>query len=152
MHRLLQGDVGSGKTTVALTAMLAVVDGQRQCALMAPTEVLAEQHAAGLRADVACAAGAATSACSVEERDVRVGLLTGSVGARERRRVLDALAERSLDIVVGTHALLSEDVVFASLGLVVIDEQHRFGVEQRASLREKGRAASAEGRDPDLAR
>jgi ATP-dependent DNA helicase RecG len=149
MHRLLQGDVGSGKTVVALAALLAVIDGHRQGAVMAPTEVLAEQHLSGLRSDLA---GLTRSDEAVlgGRRPVNVQLLTGRLRAKERATVLAGLASGAVDIVVGTHALLTNDVRFASLGLVVIDEQHRFGVEQRATLRDKGRAHSSEGADPDL--
>ncbi len=149
MHRLLQGDVGAGKTVVALTALLAAIDGGRQGALMAPTEVLAEQHVAGIRRDLD---GLVIRDESVlgGVRPLRVQLLTGRVKGKERAAALDALAAGGIDIVVGTHALLSDDVRFRSLGLVVIDEQHRFGVEQRAILRDKGRQHSSEGRDPDL--
>ncbi len=149
MHRLLQGDVGSGKTVVALATLLMSIDGGRQGAFMAPTEVLAEQHAAALRADVSDLR-VADPAVLGGERDVVVQLLTGRVKGKERHAVLDALATGGVDIVVGTHALLTDDVRFASLGAVVIDEQHRFGVEQRAVLRDKGRAHSEEALDPDL--
>jgi ATP-dependent DNA helicase RecG len=149
MHRLLQGDVGSGKTLVAVTAMLGVLDGARQSVLMAPTEVLAEQHLASLRRDLA---GLVVPDDTVlgGERQVTVQLLTGRVRAKERQAVLDGLARGSIDIVVGTHALLSDDVRFRALGLIVIDEQHRFGVEQRSRLRDQGRERSSEGADPDL--
>ncbi len=149
MHRLLQGDVGSGKTLVALTAMLAVRGEGHQSALMAPTEVLAEQHAASLQRDVR---GLTIKDESVlgGERPVVVGLLTGSTKAKERQGIIDSLASGSIDILVGTHSLLNDEIRFASLGLVVIDEQHRFGVEQRAKLRENARAHSASGADPDL--
>ncbi len=149
MHRLLQGDVGSGKTVVALATLLMSIDGGRQGAFMAPTEVLAEQHAAALRADVT-GLRVADPAVLGGERDVVVQLLTGRVKGKERQAALDALAKGGIDIVVGTHALLTDDVRFASLGAVVIDEQHRFGVEQRAVLRDKGRAHSEEALDPDL--
>ena len=149
MHRLLQGDVGSGKTVVAVAAMLGAIQGGHQGALMAPTEVLAEQHHRSI--------GAMLEGFEVDDpsvlggrRPIRVGLLTSSVGARERRGVVGSLADGTIDLVVGTHALLTDDVAFASLGLAVVDEQHRFGVEQRAALREKGRGASGEGSDPDL--
>ncbi len=125
MHRLLQGDVGSGKTLVALLAMLAAVEGGAQAALMAPTEILAEQHAGVLRELLA-------------PLDLPVYLLTGRLRQVERREVLKALACGDARIVVGTHALLREDVVFEDLGMAVVDEQHRFGVLQRAALREKG--------------
>jgi ATP-dependent DNA helicase RecG len=149
MHRLLQGDVGSGKTVVALAAMLAARDGARQSVLMAPTEVLAEQHLASLRDDLARLSVADDSVLG-GERPLSVQLLTGRVRAKDRQAVLDGLLRGSVDIVVGTHALLSEDVRFRALGLIVIDEQHRFGVEQRAVLRDEGRARSLEGADPDL--
>lgn len=137
MHRLLQGDVGAGKTLVAVSAMLTAVDGGHQGALMAPTEVLAEQHAAGvtrLLEGLRVPAGDNLFG----ERQVRVELLTNSVTGERRRDVLSGLADGSVDIVIGTHALIQEGVSFASLGVVVIDEQHRFGVEQRAALRAKG--------------
>jgi ATP-dependent DNA helicase RecG len=149
MHRLLQGDVGSGKTLVAITAMLGALDGSRQSVLMAPTEVLAEQHLASLRRDLS---GLLVSDDTVlgGEREVSVQLLTGRVRAKERQAIVAGLARGSVDIVVGTHALLSDDVRFRSLGLIVIDEQHRFGVEQRSRLRDQGRERSNEGADPDL--
>ena len=149
MHRLLQGDVGSGKTVVALTALLASIDGGRQGALMAPTEVLADQHLASLRADLA-ELTVADPAVLGGVRPLSIQLLSGRVRSRDRQRVLEGLADGSVDIVVGTHALLSGEVRFCSLGVVVIDEQHRFGVEQRAALRNKGRAHSLEEADPDL--
>jgi ATP-dependent DNA helicase RecG len=148
-HRLLQGDVGSGKTMVALAAMLAARDGGRQSALMAPTEVLAEQHVSSLRRDLADLRVEDDSVLE-GQRALSVQLLTGRVRVKERQAVLDGLRRGSVDIVVGTHALLSEDVRFKSLGLIVIDEQHRFGVEQRATLRDQGRTRSDEGADPDL--
>lgn len=125
MHRLLQGDVGSGKTLVALLAMLSAVDAGCQAALMAPTEILAEQHANTLRN-------------LVEPLGLDVRLLTGRTRAAARREILTGLLSNAVPIVVGTHALVQDDVQFADLGLVVVDEQHRFGVEQRAALREKG--------------
>lgn len=133
MHRLLQGDVGSGKTFVALTAMLACVDGGRQAVLMAPTEVLAEQHATSLREDLATLMVPDPTVLG-GVRPVRVALLVGKLGSVERRRTIEAIAAGAVDVVVGTHALLGDDVRFVQLGLVVIDEQHRFGVEQRAVL------------------
>ncbi len=149
MHRLLQGDVGSGKTMVALTAMLASLDGKRQAVLMAPTEVLAEQHVASLRRDLE---GLTTldEAVLAGERGLNVQLLTGRVRAKDRQAVLDGLETGAIDIVVGTHALLNDEVRFRSLGIIVIDEQHRFGVEQRAQLRDEGRRRSNEDADPDL--
>jgi ATP-dependent DNA helicase RecG len=149
MHRLLQGDVGSGKTVVALTALLASIDGGRQGALMAPTEVLAEQHLVSIRRDLENLSIHDKSVLG-GERPLSIQLLTGRLRARERQAVLDGLASGSVDIVVGTHALLTDDVKFRSLGAVIIDEQHRFGVEQRATLREKGRSRSTEEIDPDL--
>ena len=139
MHRLLQGDVGSGKTIVAVSALLVAVQGGHQGAFMAPTEVLAEQHFATLRSllgglDVPDASGASLFG----ERPLRVELLTNRTTATERRRLHEMLAAGDVDILIGTHALLTETVQFKSLGVVVIDEQHRFGVEQRAALRGKG--------------
>ncbi|MFB4299874.1 ATP-dependent DNA helicase RecG [Actinomadura sp. NTSP31] len=135
MHRLLQGDVGAGKTVIALRAMLQVVDGGGQAALLAPTEVLAQQHyrsITGMLGDLA-QAGQIGGA----ENATRVALLTGSQGAKARKAALLDAASGAAGIVVGTHALLQETVQFADLGLVVVDEQHRFGVEQRDALREK---------------
>ncbi|HEX6887655.1 MAG TPA: ATP-dependent DNA helicase RecG [Candidatus Nanopelagicales bacterium] len=132
MHRLLQGEVGSGKTVVALRAMLRVVDSGGQAALLAPTEVLAAQHARSIRALLGPLAEAGMLGGTSE--GTRVVLLTGGLGAAARRRALTELAAGTAGIVVGTHALLEERVQFADLGLVVIDEQHRFGVEQRAAL------------------
>ena len=150
MNRLLQGDVGSGKTVVALRAMLQVADAGGQSAMLAPTEVLAEQHLRSvldILGDMAVpeysdaddsAAGSAEGipAGSGEEPGrVRVRLLTASMGTRAKRKILQELADGTAQIVIGTHALLSDEVSFHDLGLVVVDEQHRFGVEQRDSLR-----------------
>ena len=146
MHRLLQGDVGAGKTLVAVVAMLTAVDGGHQAALMAPTEVLAEQHASGIRR-LLDGLRVPASDTLFGEREVRVELLTNSVTGEKRRDVLSGLSDGSVDIVIGTHALIQEGVQFANLGVVVVDEQHRFGVEQRAALRDKGRA---DGRSPDV--
>ena len=148
MHRLLQGDVGAGKTLVAAATMLASVQGGRQAALMVPTEVLADQHDAALRAMLGDLVVPAPDRLG-GSRPLEVRLLTSSTPAAERRRTVEGLADGSVDIVVGTHALLTDDVAFAALGVAVVDEQHRFGVEQRASLRAKGREGSVGG-DPDL--
>ena len=121
MNRLLQGDVGSGKTLVALMSMLLAVDNGYQACMMAPTEILARQHAA-------------TIGRMVEGLGVRVAILTGASKARERREALEGIASGEVHILIGTHALIEERVRFANLGFVVIDEQHRFGVEQRARL------------------
>ena len=135
MQRLLQGEVGSGKTVVALRAMLQVVDARGQAALLAPTEVLAAQHVRTLRALLGDLAEGGF--LGGDDLSTRVALLTGSQGASARREnLLDAASGRA-GIVVGTHSLLSETVQFADLGLVVVDEQHRFGVEQRDTLRAK---------------
>ncbi len=125
MLRLLQGDVGAGKTLVALLAMLRAVEGGAQAALMAPTELLARQHLRTFQR----LAGAAGVECA---------LLAGSVKGKERKRVLAGLADGSIPLVVGTHALIEDGVAFRDLGLVVVDEQHRFGVSQRLALTEKG--------------
>ena len=143
MHRLLQGEVGSGKTVVALMAMLAVVSGGRQAALMAPTEVLAEQHYLGLNellrsVDVPLSDGpAGEGRLALGGQQVTLELFTGRVRAAARSRILEGLASGHVPMVVGTHALIGEGVAFKSLGLAVVDEQHRFGVEQRATLRER---------------
>ena len=147
MHRLLQGDVGSGKTVVAVAAMLAAVQGGHQGALMAPTEVLAEQHFAGitrLLADLKVP----DDGNLFGERQLRVELLTGRITGERRRELLADLASGGVDIAIGTHALIQEGVAFSSLGVVVIDEQHRFGVEQRAALRGKG--AGEQHTTPDV--
>lgn len=125
MNRLLQGDVGSGKTVVAAICLYAAVTAGFQGALMAPTEILAEQHAENLVA-------------WFEPFGVRVALLSGSTKTKERRLLLAALADGEIDIVIGTHALIQPDVLFKRLGFVITDEQHRFGVEQRRILRDKG--------------
>ena len=137
MHRLLQGDVGSGKTLVAVSAMLTAVQGGHQGVLMAPTEVLAEQHVAGVR-QMLEGVTVPDPGNLFGDRPLRVELLTNRVTGGERRDVLAGLADGSVDIAIGTHALIQEGVRFHSLGVVVIDEQHRFGVEQRAALRSKG--------------
>jgi ATP-dependent DNA helicase RecG len=137
MHRLLQGEVGSGKTVVALRAMLTVVDGGGQAALLAPTEVLAMQHhrsVTGMLGDLAAA-----GLLGGDDRGTRVALLTGSMSTAARRAAMLDVVSGAAGIVIGTHALLQEKVEFFDLGLVVVDEQHRFGVEQRDALRGKGR-------------
>jgi ATP-dependent DNA helicase RecG len=136
MHRLLQGEVGSGKTVVALRAMLTVVDNGGQAALLAPTEVLAQQHARNLR-DLLGPIGRAGELDAAEQA-TRVVLLTGSTSAAARREARAAMASGDAGIVVGTHALLEPDIEFHDLALVVVDEQHRFGVHQRDTLRSKG--------------
>jgi ATP-dependent DNA helicase RecG len=174
MARLLQGDVGSGKTAVAAAASLQAIANGFQAAIMAPTEILAEQHFKGLRAllgkvrvprearGLGLEASEESQASSlkslaprseldelkrilgmvpeddVDGQGVRVALLTGSLGAKERRRVLEAIANGDVDLIVGTHALITESVQYAQLGMVVVDEQHRFGVEQRQRLKNKG--------------
>jgi ATP-dependent DNA helicase RecG len=137
MHRLLQGDVGSGKTVVALSALLVAVQGGYQGALMAPTEVLAEQHYLTSRRLLE-EFSVASEATLVGERPVRVELMTNRTGAADRRRIADGLHAGEVDIVVGTHALIYGEVEFGRLGVAVVDEQHRFGVEQRALLRGMG--------------
>jgi ATP-dependent DNA helicase RecG len=144
MHRLLQGDVGAGKTVVALATLLYGVQGRHQGALMVPTEVLAEQHflsaqsfLGGLEVVDPTRLGGV--------RPLAVALLTNRTTASERSRIQSELLDGTLDLVVGTHALLTDDIRFQSLGVVVIDEQHRFGVEQRAALREKGPIAAGVG-------
>ena len=135
MHRLLQGEVGSGKTVIAVRAMLQVVDAGCQAVLLAPTEVLAQQHFRSITEQLGPLAQAGQLGGA--EHATTVALLTGSLGAAARRRALLEAASGDAGIVIGTHALLEEQVQFADLGLVVIDEQHRFGVEQRDALRDK---------------
>ena len=125
MNRLLQGDVGSGKTLVALMSMLIALDNGYQACIMAPTEILAEQHLQTIRGFLG-------------DMPVRVELLTGIVKAKRRQEVLDGLLDGTVHILVGTHALIEDNVQFARLGAVIVDEQHRFGVKQRAKLWEKG--------------
>lgn len=126
MNRLLQGDVGSGKTIVAFIAMYANYLSGYQSALMAPTEILATQHYHNLKQ-------------LLSSYDIRIELLTGSITKRERQQIYQELKEGTIQMVIGTHALIQEEVVYQNLGLVITDEQHRFGVNQRANLRNKGR-------------
>jgi ATP-dependent DNA helicase RecG len=125
MNRLLQGDVGSGKTIVAVQAVIAAIENGYQAAFMIPTEILAEQHARNIKR-------------LLSTRPYRVELLTGSLRAKEKRELQAAIAEGEVDLVIGTHALIQEAVAFKKLGLTVIDEQHRFGVLQRAEIRRRG--------------
>lgn len=149
MHRLLQGDVGSGKTVVAVSAMLAAVQGGHQGALMAPTEVLAEQHFAGVSSLLA---GLLVPDAKnlFGDRQLRVELLTSRITSERRRELLRDLANGGVDILIGTHALIQEGVEFSSLGVAVIDEQHRFGVEQRAALRNKGESTGSKNSEKIL--
>ncbi len=126
MQRLVQGDVGSGKTVVAAMALAKIVENGYQGALMAPTEILATQHYEGFVE-------------FFKDLPVQISLLTGRTSAKERKTILAGLADGSIHIVIGTHALIQKDVEFAALGLVITDEQHRFGVQQRAALQQKGR-------------
>lgn len=142
MHRLLQGDVGAGKTVVAVVAMLTAVQGGHQGALMAPTEVLATQHYLGVRALLDGLVVPASDSL-LADRPLRVALLTNQTVGAERTRIQESLASGAIDIVIGTHSLIQEGVDFSSLGVVVVDEQHRFGVEQRAALRAKGSQAAS---------
>ncbi|NEB41599.1 ATP-dependent DNA helicase RecG [Streptomyces sp. SID14515] len=137
MHRLLQGEVGSGKTMVALRAMLAVVDAGGQAAMLAPTEVLAQQHHRSITEMMGELAEGGILGGS--DRGTKVVLLTGSMGMAARRQALLDLVTGEAGIVIGTHALIEDKVQFHDLGLVVVDEQHRFGVEQRDALRSKGK-------------
>ena len=145
MHRLLQGDVGSGKTLVALAGLLSAVEGGRQGVIMAPTEVLAEQHYLGI-SDLAESFKVPCPENLMGERPLRIELLTSRTSQRDRSRICAGLSEGSVDIAIGTHSLIQEGIEFRDLGLTVIDEQHRFGVDQRAALR-----AKASGKEiPDL--
>ena len=124
MNRLLQGDVGSGKTIVALLCMLLAADNQFQSVLMAPTEILARQHFLGIEK-------------LLKDMDIRVALLTGSIKGKERKAILEGIANDTIHLLIGTHAVIEDTVQFKNLGLVIVDEQHRFGVAQRARLWEK---------------
>ena len=151
MTRLLQGDVGSGKTVVALAALLTAAANRQQSAFMAPTEILAEQHFAtvrklfgrviGMFGEVA-APGQAAEILRAElpymDRPITFGLLTGGATRKRKQEILNMTASGEIDVLIGTHALIQKEVAFASLGLVIVDEQHRFGVMQRAELRQKG--------------
>lgn len=124
MSRLLQGDVGSGKTIIAAIALYATALSGQQGALMVPTEILAEQHAESLQ--------------SLLGDHFTIELLTGQFKGKKRREKLERLQSGEIDLLIGTHALIQDDTVFDQLGLIIIDEQHRFGVEQRKTLRDKG--------------
>ena len=145
MHRLLQGDVGSGKTIVAVFTLLKAVQGGHQGALMAPTEVLAEQHYLGISKFLDNLI-VEDSTTLLGDRPLQVDLLTNRTSSVDRKRINRGLEDGTVDFIIGTHSLIQESVSFNSLGAVVIDEQHRFGVEQRASLKEKNR----DGRVPDV--
>ncbi len=136
MNRLLQGDVGSGKTVIAAATIVSVVRAGFQAALMAPTEILAEQHFRGLSK-------------MLGELDISVCLLTGSTPAEEKRKIYADLVDGSVEVVIGTHALIQEGVQFKNLGLAVVDEQHRFGVDQRKALRDKGITSSSGSKQPN---
>ncbi|WP_335982057.1 ATP-dependent DNA helicase RecG [Fusobacterium polymorphum] len=125
VNRLIQGDVGSGKTVVAMVMLIYMAENGYQGALMAPTEILANQHYLGIKE-------------KLEKIGLRVGLLTSSIKGKKKNEILDGIANGDVDIVIGTHSLIEDDVIFKKLGLIVIDEQHRFGVNQRNKLREKG--------------
>lgn len=144
MSRLLQGEVGSGKTIVALRAMLQVIDAGHQCALLAPTEVLAAQHARSISMMLGTLAGAGE--LGADELAIKVTLLTGSMGTAAKKKALLDTVTGDAGIVIGTHALIQDRVEFMDLAMVVVDEQHRFGVEQRDALRSKAR----EGSNPHL--
>ena len=148
MHRLLQGDVGAGKTLVAVATMLAAVQGGHQAALMAPTEVLADQHAIGIRSLLA-SLKVADDGNLFGDRQLRIELLTNKVTGEQRKAIMNGLADGSVDIVIGTQALIQDKVSFHSLGVVVVDEQHRFGVEQRSKLRDKAQESEG-GLVPDV--
>jgi len=125
VNRLIQGDVGSGKTVVAMVMLIYMAENGYQGALMAPTEILANQHYLGIKE-------------RLEKIGLRVELLTSSIKGKKKNEILDGIANGDIDIVIGTHSLIEDDVIFKKLGLIVIDEQHRFGVNQRNKLREKG--------------
>ena len=136
MNRLVQGDVGSGKTIVAFLAMFAAMENGYQTALMAPTEILAEQHARNAKN-------------LFDETHIKLNLLTGSLRAAEKRKVQKMIADGEIHAVIGTHAIIQDAVEFEKLGLAVVDEQHRFGVLQRAELRARGFYPRYIGNDRD---
>ncbi len=138
MHRLLQGDVGSGKTLVAVTGLLSIVEGGKQGAIMAPTEVLAEQHYLAI-SNMLTGFLVHDEQSLLGEREIEIRLLTSRTTGKEGGTIRNGLADGSIDIIVGTHSLIQESVTFSELGLTVIDEQHRFGVDQRDALRAKGK-------------
>ena len=146
MHRLLQGEVGSGKTVCAVRAMLRVIDAGGQAVLLAPTEVLAQQHYRSIRAMLGELVSDEGLFGQRATNSTQVALLTGSLNKASQRKALLDASSGAAGIVVGTHALLEDRVQFADLGLVVVDEQHRFGVEQRAALAAK----SVEGTRPHV--
>ena len=145
MHRLLQGDVGSGKTLVAIAALISVVEGGKQGAIMAPTEVLAEQHFTGTK-ELLNNFSLPDSSNLMGERLLKIALLTSQTSEKEAKGIRTQLAQGEIDIIVGTHSLIQDSVDFHDIGLTVVDEQHRFGVDQRAALQNKGSA----GTIPDL--
>ena len=145
MHRLLQGDVGSGKTLVAIAALLSVVEAGKQGSIMAPTEVLAEQHFVSVK-ELLGSFILMDSTNLLGERKLNISLLTSQTSEKDTKEIRAKLRRGEIDIIVGTHSLIQESVEFADIGLAVVDEQHRFGVDQRAALRNKGNSAAI----PDL--
>ena len=145
MHRLLQGDVGSGKTLVAIAALLSVVEAGKQGSIMAPTEVLAEQHFVSAK-ELLGSFILMDSTNLLGERKLNISLLTSQTSEKDAKEIRAKLRRGEIDIIVGTHSLIQESVEFADIGLAVVDEQHRFGVDQRAALRNKGNSAAI----PDL--
>ncbi|MEI8286960.1 MAG: ATP-dependent DNA helicase RecG [Actinomycetes bacterium] len=149
MHRLLQGDVGAGKTLVAVATMLAAVISGHQAALMAPTEVLADQHAIGIRSLLSELKVRFDDTTLFGDSGLRIELLTNKVKGQQRKDILAGIADGAVDIAIGTHALIQDKVSFKSLSVVVVDEQHRFGVQQRSRLRDKAQE-SEQGLMPDV--
>ena len=145
MHRLLQGDVGSGKTLVAIAALISVVEAGKQGSIMAPTEVLAEQHFVSAK-ELLGSFILMDSTNLLGERKLNISLLTSQTSEKDAKEIRAKLRRGEIDIIVGTHSLIQESVEFADIGLAVVDEQHRFGVDQRAALRNKGNSAAI----PDL--
>ena len=145
MHRLLQGDVGSGKTLVAIAALLSVVEGGKQGSIMAPTEVLAEQHFVSVK-ELLSNFALSDSSNLLGERKLNISLLTSQTSDKDAKEIRAKLGRGEIDIIVGTHSLIQESVEFADIGLAVVDEQHRFGVDQRAALQNKGNSKAI----PDL--
>lgn len=149
MHRLLQGDVGAGKTLVAVATMLAAVISGHQAALMAPTEVLADQHAIGIRGLLADMKIREDDSTLFGDSGLRIELLTSKIKGPQRKNVVAGIADGSVDIAIGTHALIQDAIEFKNLSVVVVDEQHRFGVQQRSQLRDKAQESDS-GLMPDV--
>ena len=148
MHRLLQGDVGSGKTLVAIAALLSVVEGGKQGSIMAPTEVLAEQHFVSVK-ELLSNFVLSDSSNLLGERKLNISLLTSQTSDKDAKEIRAKLGRGEIDIIVGTHSFNHDSVEFADIGLAVVDEQHRIGVDQRAALQNKGNSSNTRSASND---